>query len=118
MPKQELGISYIKKTWENMEKVKMNSNGEYLLDILRENEMVVTNTLFPHKMSHRTTWTAPERVNYIKHFDGTTRKNSSRNQIDYIIVKHQYMSTNSRSYSGFEIYTDHKLVKMVMRLDW
>ena len=70
-------------------------------------------------MSDRTTWTAPERVNDTKHFDGT-RKNPFRDQNDYIIVKkkHQYMITNSSSYSGFETYTDHKLVKMVICLDW
>ena len=62
-----------------------------MVNILRENEMTITNTLFPYKMSHRTKWTAPERVNDIKHFDGTIRKNPFRNQIDYIIVKKKHL---------------------------
>ena len=108
---------------ENMGKYgkgKMNSNGEYLLNVLRENDMVITNTLFPHKLSHRTTWTAPERKGGIKHFDRTARRNPIRNQIDYIIIKtkQRMLVTDARSYGGCEIYTDHKLVKMTMKLNW
>ena len=98
----------------------MNSNGEYLLNILRENEMIITNTLFPHKLAHRSTWIAPEKKNPTNHYDGTSRKNPIRNQIDYIITKisQRCLITNARSYGGCNTYTDHKLVKMTFSIKW
>ena len=101
-------------------KGKLNNNGEFLLDLARENKLILTNTLFPHRLAHRTTWTSNERIKDHKHADGTNRRNPYRNQIDYIITKktHRQFIQNSRSYSGIETYTDHKLVKAEMRLEW
>ena len=98
----------------------LNNNGKHLLDLAKRNEMLLTNTIFPHKKAHRTTWTAPERKKDVLHHDGTKRKNPYRNQIDYILVKcnHRRLITNSRSYAGIETETDHKLVIMNMNLDW
>ena len=97
----------------------MNSNGEHLLNMIRDNEMVLTNTLFNHRMSHRTTWTAPERISDIKHHDGSIRRNPFRNQIDYIVTKskHRHLVMDARSYIC-ETNPDHKLVKMKMRMEW
>ena len=108
---------------ENMGKYgkgEMNSNGEHLLNTLRDNGMVITNNLFPHRLSHRTTWTAPERRSDTLHHDSSIRRNPFRNQIDYIITKigHKYLINDSRSYDGLETYTDHRLVKMTMKLQW
>ena len=52
--------------------------------------------------------------------DGEPRKNPVRNQIDYIIVRNQHRRfiTNSRSYNGINTNTDHKLVKMSMKIEW
>ena len=52
--------------------------------------------------------------------DGEQRKNPVRNQIDYIIVRNQHRRfiTNSRSYNGINTETDHKLVKMNMKIEW
>ena len=96
----------------------INSSGAILLEHLAKHEMVITNTLFQHKMCHRTTWTAPNR-NFITH-DGTPRKNPIRNQIDYIITKceHQIFVKDSRSYGGIKTSTDHKLVKTQMMFEW
>ena len=34
-----------------------NSNGELLLDIVQKYNLTIANTLFKHKVAHRTTWT-------------------------------------------------------------
>ena len=94
-------------------KGELNNNGEYLLQLASRNELVLTNTLFQHKMTHRTTWTAPE-----KHV--TPRTNPVRNQIDYIITRiaHRCFVQDARSYSGTEVYSDHKLVITKMNINW
>ena len=63
-----------------------------------------------HKLSHRTTWTAPMRQFNTK--DGSVRRNPIRNMIDYIITRKniKHCVTNSRSYGGIETDSDHKLV--------
>ena len=45
-----------------------NENGLALLEFLSKSNLVLTNTLFPHKLSHRTTWTAPEISKGIKKY--------------------------------------------------
>ena len=89
-----------------------NSNGEYLLELLATNNLVVTNTLFRHKKAHQTTWTSPG----IKE----NRRNPYRNQIDFIITKktHKQFIQNSRSYSGTTTNSDHNLVKCDFKLEW
>ena len=98
----------------------LNNNGEQLLQYAKENDLVLTNTLVPHKLAHRTTWTSLERVNAHLTHDGTTRRNPYRNRIDYIIIKnmHEVFIKNSISYGGISIQTDHKLVKATLKLDW
>ena len=80
----------------------INENGRYLLEFAARNKCVLTNTLFKHKPAHVTTWTAPERKDQHRSWDGTIRRNPYRNQIDYIMVrsKDRYMVQNSRSYNG------------------
>ena len=91
------GHNIYKENMNRYGKGELNSNGEYLLNVLRDNEMVITNTFSPIKLSHRTTWTAPERRSDIKHHDGSIRRNPIRNQIDYIITKinHRRLVSNS-----------------------
>ena len=93
---------------------KTNSNGDFLLDLAYNNNLCLTNTLFNHKLSHRTTWTSPETS------DDNNRRNPYRNQIDYIITKNMFRNIvlNSRSYSGIETYTDHNQVKAEIRFEW
>ena len=50
-------------------KVRLNTNGRCLLEYARENDMILTNTMFNHKMCHRTTWTAPDRITDHNHHD-------------------------------------------------
>ena len=91
----------------------INSNGQHLLDYAKENRLVLINTLFLHKLAHRTTWTSLEHTDQHLHEDGTVRKNPYRNQIDYIVTKllHRRLVQNSRSYGGISTLTDPKLVK-------
>lgn len=84
-------------------------------------KLILTNTLFQHKMAHRTTWECPERKT--EHQDAQskeTRRNPYRNQIDYILTRtnHRNFVTNSRSYSGIETYTDHRLVKANFQINF
>ena len=90
----------------------INSSGKILVEMCHDNNLCITNTLFKHRLSHVTTWEAPER-NFTTH-DGTPRRNIIRNQIDFIIVRQRQRQfvTNSRSYGGISTETDHKLVKM------
>ena len=96
----------------------INSSGKVLLETCQRNNLIVTNTLFPHKLSHRTTWTAPYRVFITK--NGEKRRNPIRNQIDYVIVRNQHRRfiKDSRSYGGINLETDHKLVKTEVRIEW
>ena len=41
----------------------LNSNGEWLLHYAKENGLVLTNTLFQHKLAHSTTSTCAEKIN-------------------------------------------------------
>lgn len=89
----------------------INENGEALLELASHNELMLTNTKFQQKMSHRTTWEAPYRKYKMK--NGEERRNPQRNQIDYIMVRTENMKqvTNARSYQHeTTIETDHRLV--------
>ena len=68
-------------------KGKMNSNDKHLAVFALLNDLVLTNTMFKHKMCQRTTWTGPERRNEFKDKKGEIRRNPFRNQIDYILIK-------------------------------
>ena len=98
----------------------LKNNGEQLLQYAKENDLVLPNALFPHKLAHRTTWTSLERINPHLTHDGTTRRNPYRNQIDHIIIKnmHKVLIKSSRSYGGISIQTDQKLFKATLKLDW
>ena len=93
-----------------------NGNGETLIHFAAENNLSITNTRFQHKMSRRTTWTAPYKP--LKLPNGETRRNPIRNQIDYIAISNNFLRfvTNARSYGNFKTSTDHKLVIMNIKL--
>ena len=42
-------------------KGEVNSNGEALLEMATNQELILSNTLFYHKMAHRTTLTCPQK---------------------------------------------------------
>ena len=63
-----------------------------------------------HRLSHRTTSTAPMRQFTTK--DGTKRRNPIRNMFDYIITTNniKHCVTNARSYGGIDTDTYHKII--------
>ena len=92
---------------------KTSTNGQHLIEICYRNDLILLNTIYKHKMSHRTTWTS----NLTPKFP---RKNPYRNQIDFIIIrkKHLTQAQDARSYGGITTSTDHKLVKASFKLTW
>ncbi len=97
-----------------------NSSGEYLVEFALQNDLFLTNTRFPHKMCHRTTWTGPERKGDFRDKNGKIRRNPYRNQIDYIMIKNRDLNfvEDSRSYGGINTQSDHKLVKTRLNIRW
>ena len=79
-------------------KGEMNSSGRALAEMLMRNDMILGNTMFKHKMAHRTTWEGPQGKNPHKNKDGETRRNPYRNQIDYIRMRksHKMFLSNAR----------------------
>ena len=53
----------------------MDNNGEHILNIFRENEIVIANKLFSHCLVHCATWAVLERVTNITSRDGYIRRN-------------------------------------------
>ena len=91
----------------------VNNNGQALLECMKTHNVVLTNTLFRHKLAHVSTWEALERTfigivdengnhRQLLDLDGCPRRNLFRNQIDYIAVRntHRRFITNSRSTSN------------------
>ena len=95
-----------------------NLNGQKLIHFSAENDLHITNTRFQHKLSRRTTWTAPYKP--IKMPNGETRRNPIRSQIDYEAINSRYLQfvTNSRSYNNILTVTDHNLVIMNLKLQF
>ena len=98
---------------EKYGKGQVNTNGTHLLSFSSINNLKLVNTFFKHKPTRITTWTSPETPR-------GSRRNSYRNQIDYILVrKHKGIRiTNAHSYGGMMTMSDHKLVMMSCKLKW
>ena len=80
--------------------------GLRLLEFATFNNLVLTNTLGPHKPSRRWTWHSPDGKHH--------------NQIDYILVKKRFRSGvnihRTRSFPGADIGSDHDLVMMTFQV--
>ena len=76
------------------------------LEFATFNNLVLTNTLGPHKPSRRWTWHSPDGKHH--------------NQIDYILAKKRFRSVvnihRTRSFPGADIGSDHDLVMMTFRV--
>ena len=77
-----------------------------LLEFATFNNLVLKNTLDPHKPSRRWTWHSPDGKDH--------------NQIDYILVKKRFRSGvnihRTTSFLGADIGSDHALVMMTFRI--
>jgi hypothetical protein len=84
----------------------MNENGERLVNLCEENDLVVGGTLFKHKDIHKYTWGSPN--------------NRDKNQIDHFIINGRYRRSlaDVRAMRGADAGTDHYLVvgKVKLRL--
>ena len=92
-------------------KGQVNTNKTHLLNFSSINSLKLVNTFFKQKPTHITTWTSPETPT-------GRRRNSHRNQINYILVrKHKFITiTNAHSYRGMMTPSDHKLVIMSCKM--
>ena len=80
-----------------------NDNGRRLIEFCEENNLVISGTIFPHKMIHKATWTSP---------DGKTQ-----NQIDHILISRQSSSLlDTRAMRGADANSDHYLLKAKFQL--
>ncbi len=84
----------------------INDNGERLVNTCQNNNLIVGNTIFPHKNIHKLTWKSP---------DGRTV-----NQIDYVIINGKWRRSlkDVRVYRGADINSDHYLVVAAVKLKW
>ena len=82
----------------------INENGEKLIDFCATNNYVIGGTIFPHKSIHKLTWRSP---------DGRTS-----NQIDHIIINGKWRRSlhDVKVCRGADIFSDHHLVRAVIRL--
>ena len=83
-----------------------NDRGLRLLEFASSQRLTIGNTLYPHKLSRRTTWHAP---------NGKTH-----NQIDFILTPRRFKSSinraKTRTYPGADIGSDHDLVLLIMKV--
>lgn len=82
----------------------INDNGERFVEMCHNNNLVIGNTIFPHKDIHKLTWKSP---------DGRTI-----NQIDYITINGKWRRSlrDVRVYRGADINSDHYLVVSKVKL--
>ena len=75
-----------------------NGNDEKLCDMCDMNELVITGTLFPHKIIHKATWISP---------DGRTR-----NQIDHVLINKRFRNSveDTKVYRSADLRSDQCLV--------
>ena len=69
-------------------KGKLNANGERRVEMAVKSNLIVTNTMFYHRFGHRATWVTTEKNK--RSWDGRPRRNTIRNQIDFMMVHKRY----------------------------
>ena len=94
-----------------------NTHGQYLSNFLREQKLLLANTVFKHKDHHIATWHSTIR----KVVNGQEIPYGIHNQIDYIAIqqRHKIMVNDARVYqgvSGLKYESDHGMVVMRMKL--
>ncbi|XP_043062759.1 uncharacterized protein LOC122319494 [Drosophila yakuba] len=82
-----------------------NDNGERLVELCQQFQLVIGGTIFPHKDVHKYSWTS---------LSGNTR-----NQIDHICISRKWRHSllDVRNKKGESIDSDHEAVKRAARND-
>ena len=91
-----------------------NESGSRLVEFCEMRKKIIANSCFKHRAKHITTW-SQQRTN-----KETKIVTNIYNQIDYIIINQRQKQclTDSRSYSGTETTSDHRLVVTRMEVHW
>ena len=98
----------------NFARGKRNNSGEMLINFCSMYGGFFCNTAFQHPARHITTWSR-------QYFDKKANKYvTSYSPIDYIIMRQnqKQILTDSRSYSGTEVESDHRLVVARLDIKW
>ncbi|VDP31657.1 unnamed protein product, partial [Schistosoma margrebowiei] len=82
-----------------------NENGERFANLCAFNKLVIGGTIFPHKRTHKTTWTSQDHT--------------TQNQIDHICINKKFRRTmeDVRTNRGADIASDHHLLVAKMKLE-
>ena len=91
-----------------------NRSGSKLIEFCEMHKKIISNSCFKHRAKNITTW-SQQRTN-----KDTKIVTNIFNQIDYIIVDQSQKQClrNSRSYSGTETTSDHRIVITRMEIHW
>ena len=79
---------------------KCNSNGELLLALCTEFDLIVTNTMFKQKDAHKTTWTHP--------------RSRHGHMIDFIITRCRDKICSTLTMRGANCGTDHQMLRSMV----
>jgi exonuclease III len=88
--------------------VAANSNGSRLLDTALAHNLVIANTLFPHKRIHMYTHVAP----------AAPGQQGLERVLDYILFSKRFRSSirDCRVFRGVDLDSDHRLLVMTLQL--
>jgi hypothetical protein len=91
-----------------------NNSGNMLVNFCSANDLFICNSAFKHDAKHITTWSQHKKEK------NTSKMITIFNQIDYIITTKQqaHAMKDSRSYSGTETSSDHRLVVTRTNIEW
>ena len=89
-----------------------NNSGQMLINLCECNNLFIANSAFKHSARHITTWSQRRKKN--------GKEYTLYNQIDYILVsnRRKHVLVDSRSYSGTEKKSDHRIVVTRMDINW
>ncbi|XP_073821325.1 uncharacterized protein [Musca autumnalis] len=82
----------------------LSENGELLLEVCDNFNLVLGGTLFPHKQIHKVSWVSPDRL--------------TENQIDHIAISKMWRGSllDVRNKRGADVASDHHLIVADIRL--
>ena len=82
----------------------MNEKGERFADLCALNQLVIGDSIFPHKRIHKATWTSPNHI--------------TENQIDHICIRRKFRRSwlDVPVMRGADVSSDHHLLMTTVRL--